>query len=350
MNRITARMAACALATALPLGAPLASARTSDPSLDAIVDGFVEGRMGGASVLVTRGGIESTATAGVATAAGDPVTPTTRFRVGSISKVFVAVMVLQLVDEGRVDLDELLATYLPDSAVGGDVPVRLLLRHRSGLADYAFDEEFVLATFERLDRVFTPDELLGYIADDPVATPDTEFVYANTNYVLLGQLIERVEGSDLDSVLRARITGPLGLASTSFAAGGVPAPDGVAGPWYPDLYDGDPAAPYDSTASGTWAAGALISSPGDLAAFLGALFNGDLLTTASLAEMIDPGVDGGYGLGIEILGVPSGRTMYGHRGEVLGFLSLAAIEPTRARRTPIRRQDGTRGPVGRYRC
>ena len=93
------------------------------------------------------------------------------------------------------------------------------------------------------------------------------------------------------------------------------------------MYDGDPSAPYDSFASGTWAAGALISTTGDTQAFLAALVNGEVISDSGLAEMTAPGTDG-YGLGLEVLGLPSGRTFYGHRGEVVGYLSFAGIEPT----------------------
>lgn len=93
--------------------------------------------------------------------------------------MFVAAMVLQLV-EGSIDLDEPLSTYLPDTPLGADVPIRALLRHRSGLANYAYDEDFIVDSFEDPTRVFTPAELLGYLSDAPVTEPDTQFEYANT--------------------------------------------------------------------------------------------------------------------------------------------------------------------------
>ena len=104
--------------------------------LDAAVDGFAGDEPGGAVVLAVREGVTATATAGVAHAGGEPMTSATVFRVGSISKPFVATIVLQLVDEGRVDLDEPLSTYLPETPAGGDVTIRDLLRHRSGLPNY----------------------------------------------------------------------------------------------------------------------------------------------------------------------------------------------------------------------
>jgi D-alanyl-D-alanine carboxypeptidase len=298
----------------------------TDDALTGTVETFVGSEPGGVSVLVVRDGVATTAVVGDATRAGDPITPATRFRVGSISKTFVATMVLQLVDEGRVALDEPLSTYVADAPIGGDVPIGALLRHRSGLANYMDTEAYNVDAWSDLNRVFTPTEVLGYLAESPVAAPDTQFLYANTNYILLGLLVEAVDGAPLNDALRTRITGPLGLDATQFEIAGEPPIPDLAGAWYPDLYDGDPADPYASFASGTWAAGALVSNTSDVRAFFAALVGGELISEASLAAMTDPGVDG-YGLGLEVLGLPSGRMFYGHRGEVIGYLSFAGIEP-----------------------
>ena len=132
---------------------------------------------------------------------------------------------------------------------------------------------------------------------------------------------------ELNTALSERITAPLALEATRFEIAGDPPIENLAGGWHPDVYDGDPSAPYESFASGTWAAGALVSTSGDVQAFLAALVGGELFSDSALAEMTDPGVDG-YGLGLEILGLPSGQIYYGHRGEVVGYLSFAGIEPT----------------------
>ena len=169
-----------------------------------------------------------------------PVSPTrqaiqstadTPFRVASISKPFVATIVLQLVDEGSVDLDETLSTYLPNTPIGGDVPIRMLLNHRSGLPNYTDQSAFITDVFEDRTRVFTPDEILAWVEDAVTDEPDQHFAYSNTNYILLGQLIERVTGTDLDTALRQRISEPLGLEATRFAAVETANPDGLAAPW-----------------------------------------------------------------------------------------------------------------------
>ncbi len=312
-----------------PVAAGSATASPAAASdLTAVVTDFVGAAPGGASVLVVRDGVETAVTAGAASSDGTAIAPETRFRVASISKMFVAAMVLQLVDEGAVDLDAALSTYVPEAVVGGDVPVRLLLRHRSGLVGYMEDEAFLVDQASDPDRVFTPDELLEYTTDTPAGEPDTEWVYTNTNFILLGQLIEAVDGTDLNAALQARITRPLGLASTQFEIAGGPPQADLAEPWAYDPYLGEPNTSYASVASGMWAAGAVVSSPADIHAFLRALVGGGVLSEASFAEMTDPGQDGGYGLGIEILTFPSGTVYYGHRGEALGYRSFAGIEPT----------------------
>ena len=171
---------------------------TSD-DLEQLVMEFLGERDGGISVISTRDGTTTSAVTGVANAAGDPITADTPFRVGSISKPFVATMVLQLLDEGSVDLDETLSTYLPDTPIGGDVPIRMLLNHRSGLRNYTDRSAFIPDVFEDRNRVFTPDEILAWLECAVTDEPDQHFAYSNTNYILLGQLIEHLTGTDLDT-------------------------------------------------------------------------------------------------------------------------------------------------------
>ena len=168
------------------------------------------------SVLVVRDGVTTTSAAGAANAAGDPITPATQFRVASISKPFVAAMVLQLADEGRVNLDAALSTYLPDTPVGGDVTIRALLSHQSGLPDYTLSDDWQSDSRADPTRWFTTAEIIGYVEAMGPNGPD-QGGYSNTNYLLLGQLIERLDGTDIATALTNRITGPLGLTNTRLA-------------------------------------------------------------------------------------------------------------------------------------
>ena len=296
---------------------------SSSDDLDALLVDALGGQDGGIAVLSIRDGTATSAVAGVANAAGDPISADTPFRVGSISKPFVATMVMQLVDEGSVDLDEALSTYLPNAPIGGDVPVRMLLNHRSGLPNYSDQSAFIPDVFEDRTRVFTPDEILAWV--DGMVTGEP--AYSDTNYILLGQLIQRVTGTDLDSALRQRISEPLGLEATRFATVETANPDGLAAPWSSAVFDGDPDAAYDSIASAAWAAGSLTSTTGELATFFDALFAGKLVSPDALAEMTEAGPDG-YGLGLGMLDDQSGTRFYGHNGGIPGYTSFAAFDPS----------------------
>ena len=322
-------------ATSRTAGSSAVSTARSDPpaasiagtfALDELLVEFVGGQDGGVAALIVRNGATSTAATGVANAAGDPVTPVTPFRVGSISKPFVATMILQLVDEGRVDLDQPLSTYLPDTPIGDEVTIRALLSHRSGLPNYTDIDVAINDALADRSRQFTPDEILGYIDSIPASEPDQRFAYSNTNYILLGQLIEQLDGTDLNTALHNRITGPLRLAATHFATGDDPTPDGLAAGWSPGILDGDPDADYASIASGAWAAGALISTVGELATFLAALFAGNLISEESLTAMTSTGPDG-YGLGLGAAGFGPDQSGYGHNGAIFGYTSIMATDP-----------------------
>ena len=295
--------------------------------LERLLVEFLGEQDGGIAVLSIRDGTTTSAVAGVANAAGDPIAADTPFRVGSISKPFVATMVLQLVDEGSVDLDEALSTYLPNTPIGGDVPIRMLLNHRSGLPNYSDQSEFVPDVFEDRSRVFTPDEILAWVEGSVTDEPGQPFAYSDTNYILLGQLIQRVTGTDLDTALRQRISEPLGLEATRFATVETANPDGLAAPWSSAVFDGDPDAAYDSIASAAWAAGSLTSTTGELATFFDALFAGKLVSPDALDEMTEAGPDG-YGLGLGVLDHQSGTRFYGHDGGIFGYTSFAAFDPS----------------------
>lgn len=294
--------------------------------LDQMLAEFVGDRPGGVAVLTVRDGTMTRATAGVANAAGDPITPTTTFRVGSLSKTFIATMVMQLVDERRVDLDDPLSTYLLATTVGADVTIRALLSHRSGLPNFTEIDAHVEAVIADPARAWTPTDVLGYVAAERAFQPDQRFEYSNTNYLLLGQLIEQLDVTDLNTALRQRITAPLGLERIVFATADNPIPDGLAGGWSADGdLAGEPHATYTAAASGIWAAGSLVSTVDELHTFLAALFAGELVSERSLSEMTTVG-PGGNGLGLFATGSRS-QPRYGHSGFIGGYSSMMDIDP-----------------------
>jgi D-alanyl-D-alanine carboxypeptidase len=329
LRSVTAFLVVAAASSSGTLAASAEDVSTFD--LAGVLTEFVGDAKGGAVAVMVRDGEMTTSSIGDRSATGGPLSIDTPFRVASISKTFVATMVMQLVDEGMVDLDESLSTYLPDAAVGRDVRVRSLLGHRSGIPNFTDQQRFWDDTYADLGHTFTANEVLGYIADVPASAPDVRWHYSNTNYLLLGQLIEAVAGADIGTVLRTRVAEPLGLQATLFPSPDSPLPEGLAMP-LTGIYADDPTAPYQSISSAAWAAGAVISSAEDLAAFMVALFGGELLSDDSLADMIDLGPEGyGFGLASTELWVGdfgSATDYYGHNGGIDGFSSSMAIDPT----------------------
>ena len=302
-----------------------ASGDTAAFDLTTIVTEFVGEAPGGAIVLIERNGEAEFAAVGFADADGRSLTRETPMRVGSISKPFVATMILQMVEEGSVTLDEPIGTYLPDVPLGAEVTVRQLLSHQSGLPNYTADPTFFLAVLDDFTRSYTPEEILAFVTDDD-PQPTGTFEYSNTNYILLGMLIEQIDGLSLNESLQKRITGPFGMDNTLFAGRGVAEPEGLASFWSFGVNSGELGVGYESVASAAWAAGSLVSTVDDLASFLRLLFGGDILPAAPLAEMTKTGTFG-YGLGLYAALLGADNPGFAHNGSIPGFSSSMGMAP-----------------------
>ncbi|MGW0432471.1 serine hydrolase domain-containing protein [Micromonospora sp. NPDC003197] len=253
---------------------------------------------------------------------GRPMRPELQHRIGSITKTFVATVVLQLVGEGRVALDAPVGTYLPEFAVDG-VTVRMLLNHTSGIGTY---DRVLFATPEDVVRhanaTFDPRELARIGLDmPPTNTPGASFAYSNTNYILAGLILEEVTGRSAQFEIYRRIIQPLGLWQTYFPGTHTriigPHAKGYV-PWYEgELRD---FSVYNMSWGST--AGALISTPANVNHFFRALLGGRLLRPAELAQMRAIPASGGYGLGLVGLSLPCG-TVWGHDGMVFGHSMLS---------------------------
>ncbi|MFB7666030.1 serine hydrolase domain-containing protein [Kitasatospora sp. NPDC056138] len=251
-----------------------------------------------------------------------------RFRIGSVTKTFVATVVLQLVAERRIGLDDPIERGLPGVVPnGGNITVRQLLSHTSGLADYLTT---LLAEPDALRSAqtshYTPAELVAISAKlGPQFAPGTSWAYSNTNYVVLGMLVEHVTGHRLGDEITRRIVRPLQLADTSFPS----TADALSGPHLHgyEWLDGPTAAPVDLTVfspSPIWGAGTMTSTADDLNRFYRALFGGRLLAPGLLAQMRLPHPidDHGraYGLGLESRTYcANGQAAWGHSGSVAGY-------------------------------
>jgi D-alanyl-D-alanine carboxypeptidase len=213
-------VALIALATAATLAISIGGIALRSGSARPSAGNVVDAGSPGALVLVDNGSSRRQKTSGFAVLKGRvPLDAHDRFRVGSITKTFVAVVVLQLVGEHRLALGDTVERWVPGLVPdGGRITLRELLAHTSGLADYADDADFVRRTVAQPRRRWTPRELVGVaLAEGPVARPGERFAYASTNYVLLGMVVERASGTSLGRQLRRRIFAPLGLEDTSFA-------------------------------------------------------------------------------------------------------------------------------------
>ena len=281
---------------------------------------------GGGSFLIHREGETAAVGVGNRNSNGDPITADTEFHVGSISKVFLATIVMQLADEGTVDLDSPIRDYLPDLGINGDPTVRQVLAHQSGFAEYT-TESFFSSLAANPTKIYSPDKVLATVADEPAGEPGAGFRYVNTNYIVLGQLIETLTEGTVDEALQARIAEPLGLTHTRFTVADTTYSDNMAAPWTVGIA-GEPDFEYAALRSASWAAGSLVSTPSDLQQFLEALTSGEL-TSESALEQMKPEPEEPYGLGVALadeLGI-DGRFFIGHGGAIPGYLAFMAIEP-----------------------
>jgi len=150
---------------------------------------------------------------------GEAMDPSMLFRIGSLTKSFTATVILQLVDEGKLSLDDTLDKYITDPIIpnASNITVRQVANMSSGLFNYTEDTTFLLAVKANPNRVWAPEELINYsIAHAPYFAPGTNFYYSNTNYVLLSMVIKKITGNSVGSEMQSRIISPLGLSNTSF--------------------------------------------------------------------------------------------------------------------------------------
>ncbi len=305
--------------------------------LDAAVNDVVAAGVPGIIVRVQDGDRSARpSTAGVSDLATDAaLRPGAEFRIGSITKTFVATVVLQLVGEGSLDLDEPVARRLPGLLAGGQqITVRQLLNHTSGLPDYPADPELFAGIVE--NRVWEPRELVALAEKQPqLFEPGSAWMYSSTNYIVAGLLIEAVTGRPLARELDRRIFARLRLRHTSFPAtaarlSGYHAHGYISTDFIPTA-DGEPLDVTGYNPSYAWAAGAIVSNAADLSTFYKALLSGRLLDAPLLREMkqtvaedpSDAQSTFRYGLGLERIDDACGAN-WGHRGTVYGYQSSAS--------------------------
>ncbi|MEU6918827.1 serine hydrolase domain-containing protein [Streptomyces olindensis] len=269
-------------------------------------------------------------------ATGRPVAPGMRQRVGSISKTFTAVAVLQQVERGRIRLDAPVADYLPDlipGERGREITVRMLLNHTSGIGDHVIPafpsllQNSPASLDEERFRSVPAGELVRLGLDAPATGRPGEVpgTYSNTNYVIAGLLLEKVTGQDADAYVTRHVIDRAGLRHTY-----LPRTPYIKGP-HPRMYEAlygliDPPRDY-SVYDMSWirSAGAVVSTMDDLNRFYRALLDGKLVGEAALGEMMRTVRVSGmeYGLGIYTVELPGCGRFWGHSGAVFGAGTFA---------------------------
>ncbi|MFH8937209.1 serine hydrolase domain-containing protein [Streptomyces griseosporeus] len=331
---------AAALVASVALAAPaLAAGPAHHDATRAALRAAVADGVPGVTATVTEGRTGWSATEGVGDLRrGTPRSTADRYRVGSVSKTFVATVLLQLEAEGRLSLDDTVEKWLPGVVRGHGhdgrrVTVRQLLNHTSGIYDYTRDDDFVRTYFlkdgflqHRYDTL-RPQELVAIaMSHEPIFEPGESWTYSNTNYILAGMIVERVTGHSYGDEIRRRVIAPLGLRGTSVPGTRptLPQPSSRA---YGKLAKTATGPTYDVTElnpSLAGAAGEMISDSADLNRFYRALLGGRLLPPRQLAEMKDtvdtaghlPGVR--YGLGLADRELGCGVHVWGHNGGIHG--------------------------------
>ena len=286
------------------------------------------------------------------------VTPDSYFRIGSVTKTITSVAILQLVDEGLLDLDEPVATYLGPGWLAGyeldgvdygdQVTVRQILDHTDGFKEFAWDPGFYLQTSLRLDQAYKPQELIDWAVDQgPLFVPGEDYSYNTVGHVAAGLLIEEITGNEAHEELRRRVYEPLGLDNIFLPPGERPPNPVVHGyavgelktvlnaipatEQYRDVgeigeYYDMSVIPQEAITSAGWTGGGIEAQSADVAAIFRGIFDGTLLSDEMIAELTTTNPYSDYGLGLTV-GTDLDQTAYSHGGGVPGFRSHAVYWP-----------------------
>jgi D-alanyl-D-alanine carboxypeptidase len=297
----------------------------------------------GIAVAVSAGNAKYVTTQGDA-AEGTPWSAETRSAYRSITKSFVGTVVLQLVAEGKLSLDAPISRYVPDIAsvqyggedAGGSITVRMALEMRTGLPEFSGTEGFSDELNTNYTSPFTDDQLLGYAFAEPLDfAPGSQYEYSNTNFVLLGEVVQAVTGQSWDRTVQQRILSPLGLSSVAYSGANDPGTDG-SGATVATPYEVTDDAGLESLAQVSpslyGASGGLFGNIGDLLTWGTALGSGRLLPAAlqqqRLTAISDPNADDPGSPDYDSYGMAAGEIdgWWGHTGTGLGYESLTMYQ------------------------
>ncbi len=298
---------------------------------------------GATATLILADGGEVHLATGHTEPGGRDLTPADRMLIGSTGKTYVAALVHQFVEEGRLGYDDLVSRWFADAEWYEQIPnhstltVRNLLRHQSGLERYEFKPAFWEAVVADPDRHWQPSELLAYVlGDEPMFPAGEGWAYADTNYIFLGMILESIAERPFYELVEERLLGPLQLRDTlpsnrrrlpGVVQGEVRMGQQLGVP--PQTLDGGA---FTYNVQFEWCGGGFISTSTDLARWAKVLLQGQLFSAATLAAVLDAvparelGPGRGYGLGVIITDTELGP-LQGHDGFMPGYLTCMGYFP-----------------------
>ena len=243
----------------------------------------------------------------------------TEFAIASITKTFVTAVIMQLVDEGKLSLDDHLDTWLPNFPHAASITIRELLGHTGGVYNYFENPRYNNLVFNRRSHRWTFNEIINLVRG-PYCAAGGCYHYSNTDFVLAGRVAELVTGKSISTLIRNRLLDPLGLNHTAFQ----PYEPTSADKAHAYLYSTDwtrnsPVLPMMSAATVAWSAGAMVSTPTDLARWATLLYTGKVVPQPLLDQMLSVRkCHDNYGLGTRWM-VINGRAVDGHLGSLRGY-------------------------------
>ncbi len=308
----------------LALGAAVYAQTLDKAKLDQFFDRLAEKNKAMGSLTIAKDGdVIYTRAIGYSQINGTekkPLTSANRFRIGSITKMFTAAMILQLVEEGKLKLTDTLDKFFPQVPNAKKITIVQILWHRSGIPNVRRDQN----SQGNVNTIpVTKDEMLALIVKaTPDFEPDTKHSYSNSGYQVLGLILEKVTGKPYGEALTERITSKIGLADTYLATGNIDVSKNEA-LTYMNFGDGwKPVA--ETHPSIRFSAGAIVSTPSDMAKFIQALFDGKIVSKESLDQMKT--MRDGEGSGMEPFQF-AGKTFYGHTGGADNYGAWLAYLP-----------------------
>lgn len=268
----------------------------------------------GASIVFPDGSVWKDATGNLE---NQPTSPDMLFEMGSNTKTFTSTLMLQMADEGLLALDDPIGQYLPNYPnIADSITIKQLLRHESGIYNYTENDDFASHINNNIQDTIAVDSILNRWVKPMKFSPGEQWDYSNTNYLLLGKIIESVDGQAYHESLRDRLLNKFNLNET-FLPPMEPYSMPKAGTWLTNGQYFD--TQFISFLSAAWAAGAIIATPADLAEWAKKLYGGEILPDRwldSMKQTVEVGMNTGYGLGMYKRTI-DGKTYLGHGGKTI---------------------------------